>query len=222
MKKNQNNTVLLTTKDDINKTITWDKIALHSAVRNHDYKQVELLLRNGANPNISDNPAVIGTPLHFVAWELCRSHDDIDESIKTFTILLQYKANINALNKFNSTPINTLIEDYTTKLASRLPLLKLLFSKYSTKIDFTTKFGPYKCTIVEEAQQLSYSLNAGNTSGEDGGKEAKIIYDLTKKAAAAVPLLWARKGLKAKTLPVELRDQITEYVTYARPTLKKA
>uniref|UniRef100_A0ABD2VUD6 Uncharacterized protein n=1 Tax=Trichogramma kaykai TaxID=54128 RepID=A0ABD2VUD6_9HYME len=81
----------------------WGRTPLHLAVR-YDRRLMELLLRRGAVPDACDENR--STPLHFIC-----ERDEDDDLVDAFFRLSTRPVNVEAVNNFSGTPLETAIEN---------------------------------------------------------------------------------------------------------------
>ncbi|CAB0042266.1 unnamed protein product [Trichogramma brassicae] len=87
----------------INAQDNWGDSLLHFAVRDIDKQMAEFLLRNGANPNLTNEEG--STPLHVI----CRSYRDDDDLVKAFFEInddIRQTVRIDARDGWGNTPLH--------------------------------------------------------------------------------------------------------------------
>ncbi|WNS41511.1 stalk domain-containing protein [Paenibacillus sp. MMS20-IR301] len=91
---------------------TW-YTSLSFAIRNNEYQVVELLLRKGADPNLSSNPigTYAETPVHILGSIGFKGSDQ--ERARMLKLLSQYHADLNVYDQYENTLLSWLIASYT-------------------------------------------------------------------------------------------------------------
>ena len=94
---------------DVNESGMGEDTLLHLAVSHHDCKDVELLLKNGANVNAKGDLGL--TPLHLASAK---------GKVDIVKILLSYGARKNLVNDFDETPLDWAINAQQNLIISML------------------------------------------------------------------------------------------------------
>lgn len=91
------NHLITTSPDIINAKDKYGFTALHNLMSEKQFEMINLLLEEGANPNIKNEDGI--TPLHLACWT------------KNANILLKNGADINSIDNSGNTPLHILAGD---------------------------------------------------------------------------------------------------------------
>jgi ankyrin repeat protein len=98
---------------------TTDSSAIHWACMSGNYKIIEFLLENGANPNDIDDE--FDSPLHaLINGYYLEKHINQEEINNIVNLLVRYGANVNYQNRNGDTPLHFMIFTYSFSVINNI------------------------------------------------------------------------------------------------------